>query len=202
MIVRRALAEDSRAIAEVHVSAWQHAYRGMVPQAHLDRLSIADREKNWIRIFEQGEPEALVADTDGQIIGFISFGRSRSDPAVREEAEVYALYVAPAHWWTGVGWSLWQAALVRLRELGFTRVIVWVLAANERAIRFYERIGCSRSEGFETSVAIGGEKLPECRYEIAIATTRPGRDTASLQRREHVVAWSARAASQRLAQDR
>ena len=88
---------------------------------------------------------------------------------MHDEGEVYAIYVASSHWSTGVGWSLWQAALVRLRELSFTRVIVWVLAANERAIRFYEQIGFSQSEGFETSVEIGGEKLPELRYDIAIA---------------------------------
>src|SRR5262245_42825618 len=132
MIVRRALVEDSRAIALVHVSAWQHAYRGIVPQAHLDQLSVANRENRWIEILERGGSETLVADTGGHIVGFISFGNSRSEPAVPDEGEVYAIYVASSHWSTGVGWSLWQAALARLREISFTRVIVWVLAANER----------------------------------------------------------------------
>ena len=35
MIIRPALVEDSHGIALVHVSSWQHAYRGIVPQSIL-----------------------------------------------------------------------------------------------------------------------------------------------------------------------
>jgi GNAT superfamily N-acetyltransferase len=142
MIIRRALAEDSHGIAVVHISSWQHAYRGIVPQTHLDQLSVADRAKRWVEIFVQGGSEMLVAD---------------------------ALYVSPSHWSTGVGRSLWQAALARLRELGFVRAIVWVLAANANAIKFYERLGFTLYKGAETTVEIGGKTLPEVRYDIAIA---------------------------------
>ncbi len=169
MIVRPALIEDAHAVAAVHVSAWQHAYRGTVAQAYLDQLSVEKRAKAWVEIFGRGDSETLVADREGRLVGFISFGKSRSQPAVQGQGEVYAVYVAASHWSTGIGWALWQAALARLNELNFTGVVVWVLAANERAIRFYERIGFSRSEAFETSVEIGGEELPELRYGIAIA---------------------------------
>jgi ribosomal protein S18 acetylase RimI-like enzyme len=169
MVVRRAVAEDSHGIAVVHVSSWQHAYRGIVPQAHLDRLSVADREKRWVEILGQDSSETLVADADGHIVGFVSYGRSRGERAEPDEGEVYAIYVRSSHWSTGVGRSLWDAAFARLRELGFVRAIVWVLAANEKAIQFYERVGFTLCEGSETTVDIGGKRLPEVRYDIAIA---------------------------------
>ena len=169
MVIRRALIEDLHAVALVHVSAWQHAYRGIVPQAYLDQLSIATRAQKWVEILQQGGSDMLVAVVEGHIVGFMSFGSSRSEPPVRGEAEVYAIYVASTHWSTGVGRSLWSAAQTRLRELNFARVVVWVLQANVRAIRFYERIGFVRSGGFEKSVDIGGANLPELRYDIAIA---------------------------------
>jgi ribosomal protein S18 acetylase RimI-like enzyme len=169
MVIRRALTEDSQGIALVHVSSWQHAYREIVPQAHLDRLSVADREKRWVEILERGESETLVADTEGQVVGFISYGKSRQEQAVRDEGEIYAIYVSSSHWSRGVGRSLWEAALARLRDLGFVRAIVWVLAANEKAIRFYERAGFTPCKGCETAVEIGGKNLPEVRYGIAIA---------------------------------
>jgi ribosomal protein S18 acetylase RimI-like enzyme len=141
MVIRRAATKDSHGIALVHVSSWQHAYRGIVPQAYLDQLSVADREKRWVDTFDRGDSETLVADADGHVVGFISYGKSRQEPAEREDGEVYAIYVSSSHWSTGVGRSLWEAALARLRALGFVRAIVWVLAANERAIHFYERAG-------------------------------------------------------------
>ena len=54
MIIRPALVEDSRGIALVHVSSWQHAYRGIVPRSYLDQLSVANREKQWVEVFERG----------------------------------------------------------------------------------------------------------------------------------------------------
>lgn len=168
MIIRRATVEDSLAIARMHISTWQHAYRGIVSQAYLDRLSVANRERMWVEVFERASWEILVAETAAEIVGFVSFGKSRNESAVKDVGEIYAIYVAPSHWSTGVGRSLWESALARLRELSFAHVIVWVLAANQKAIRFYERMGCSLSAGSETLVEIGGEKLPELRYEGAI----------------------------------
>ena len=169
MIIRPALLQDSRGIALVHVSSWQHAYRGIVPQAYLDQLSVANRESRWIEFFERGRSETLVADAAGHIVGFISYGNLREEHALRDAGEIYAIYVASSHWSTGVGRSLWEAALPRLRALSFTRAIVWVLAANEQAIRFYERVGFALSRGSETPVELGGTRLPKVRYEIAIA---------------------------------
>jgi ribosomal protein S18 acetylase RimI-like enzyme len=169
MVIRRALAEDSRGIALVHVSSWQDAYRGIVPQAHLDHLSVADREKRWVEIFDRGGSETLVADADGRIVGFVSYGKSRRERAEGGEGEIYAIYVSSTHWSTGVGRSLWEAALARLRDLGYVRVMVWVLAANAKAIRFYERAGFTLYKGSETTVEIGGERLAEVRYDVAIA---------------------------------
>ena len=169
MIIRPALVQDSRGIAVVHVSSWQHAYRGMVPQSHLDQLSVADRERRWVEFFERGSSETLVADVAGHIVGFISYGKSREENALRDVGEIYAVYVASSHWSTGVGRSLWEAATARLRELRLAQAIVWVLAANEQAIGFYERVGFALSKGSETPVEIGGMRLPKVRYEITIA---------------------------------
>ena len=168
MVIRRTLTGDAHGVAVVHVSSWQHAYRGIVPQAHLDQLSIADREKRWVEIFDRGDSETLVADAGDCIVGFVSYGKSRREHAERDEGEIYALYVSAPYWSTGVGRSLWEAALARLRELRYVRAIVWVLAANDRAIRFYERVGFTLCKGSETTVEIGGERLPEVRYDIAI----------------------------------
>jgi L-amino acid N-acyltransferase YncA len=169
MIIRLASAEDSHGIALVHVSSWRDAYGGLVPQSYLDELSVANREQRWVEIFEQGSSETLVADAAGDIVGFICYGKSRDTHALPGVGEIYAIYVASSHWSTGVGRSLWAAALVRLRELNFAKAIVWVLAANEKAIRFYEQVGFALSIGSETTVEIGGKTLPEVRYEVAIA---------------------------------
>ncbi len=47
LTVRAASSSDARAIAAVHVRAGQVAYRGLLPDELLDRLSVEDREGSW-----------------------------------------------------------------------------------------------------------------------------------------------------------
>ncbi|GAA4247772.1 hypothetical protein [Dactylosporangium darangshiense] len=39
--IRPATVEDAGAVAAVHVGSWRAAYRGIVPQEHLDGLDVA-----------------------------------------------------------------------------------------------------------------------------------------------------------------
>jgi GNAT superfamily N-acetyltransferase len=143
--VRQARPEDARSVAEVHVASWRHAYRGLLPDEYLDRLSVDDRETMWLGAFTDPDPKsgAVVAEASGRIVGFASFGPSRDEGVPDGTGEVPAIYVEPAVLRTGVGRELFEAVTAALRESGFTRATLWVLEANGSARRFYERAGWS-----------------------------------------------------------
>jgi ribosomal protein S18 acetylase RimI-like enzyme len=141
--IRRAALEDARAMAEVHVGSWRHAYRGLLPDAYLERLSVEDREAMWRSAVDQAEAGAFVAEEGGRIVGFSSFGPSRDDDAGERTGEIPAIYVEPSTIGRGIGRELLQAATAALRDEGFERATLWVLEANERARRFYEKAGWS-----------------------------------------------------------
>jgi ribosomal protein S18 acetylase RimI-like enzyme len=176
VIIRSATAQDLHAIALLHVSTWQKAYRGVVPQPYLDQLSVDARQAAWADIFEKGGSELSVAEDSGEILGFISYGKSRDNDASGNTGEIYAIYVAPQHWSTGIGWGLLQYSWQDLNNRAFTCAAVWVLVENARAIRFYERAGFRQCRGSETSIDIGGKRLLEVRYEIAIIYQRDRAD--------------------------
>ena len=142
--IRDAVADDARAIAEVHVRSWQAAYRGELPDDYLDGLSIDERERMWTQAFAEPEPRAAVSvatDDDGGVVGFTGVGQSRDDDAPAGTGEVRTIYLLPEWFGKGVGRDLFARANERLRELGFTRATLWVLATNERSRRFYEKAG-------------------------------------------------------------
>lgn len=168
MIIRRATIHDSHNIAHVHVSAWQEAYRGIVPSTYLDGLSVSDREARWNEFFDCGASEILVADEASDIVGFSAYGATRDDDAADGTGEIYAIYVAPSRWSTGVGHALWAQSRQGLMDLGYSRVTLWVLTANERAIRFYERAGFQLCADSETIIDIGVDSFPEVRYEATV----------------------------------
>ena len=59
---RSAEAGDETAIAEVHVLAWQNAYRGIIPDTYLDGLSVPKRTAVWQQIISELDPAARGAE--------------------------------------------------------------------------------------------------------------------------------------------
>jgi GNAT superfamily N-acetyltransferase len=106
----------------------------------------------------------IIAEVDGEIVGFVSVG-----PAIDTDGdgELYAIYVLPAHWRTGVGRALIEAGEARLRELGHRHAVLWVLEDNPRARHFYEAAGWTL-EGTKRPIEIFGVSVPEIRYEKSL----------------------------------
>lgn len=165
--VRRAGPEDAPALAEVHVRSWRAGYRGVVPDEHLDGLSVSAREARWLEKFAANagtEWSLWIAEEDGRPVGFSDCGPSRDeddDPAT--VGEITTFYFLPEAWGTGTARTLMETVLQRMRGRGFSECTLWVLRDNPRAVGFYERAGFARN-GAEKAVRIGGKPLTEDRY--------------------------------------
>jgi ribosomal protein S18 acetylase RimI-like enzyme len=152
MTIRRAAVADARAIAEVHVASWLAAYRGIVPDEWLDRLDVNTRTAQWTEWLSGGETRTLLAERDGRVDGFVT---------VRlETGDVAALYVAPERMRRGIGRALMRAAH---EELETDVAYLWVFAANQVAIAFYE------AEGY----ALDGERMLHDAGVEAVRMQRP-----------------------------
>lgn len=106
----------------------------------------------------------LVAEDDGSIIAFASFGESRDATG---EGELYAIYALPEAWGSGAATALMAAALTALRTSGFATANLWVLEDNPRAQRFYEREGWS-SDGGRREGEFLGVPITEVRYRFML----------------------------------
>ena len=165
--IRAAKPGDTDAIAQVHVAAWRAAYRGLVPDAHLDGLDWSEWaavRREWMTSAGSNGVRTLVAVTDTSVIGFVSTGPERDgDLSTRGAQEVFALYVAPAAWGQGVGRDLLERAVDDVPPE--IVLVLWVLAGNERARAFYERQGF-RADGAASTIQLGGRDLAEVRYRL------------------------------------
>lgn len=142
MLVRPATPDDAHGVAVVHVRSWQAAYRGLLPQAVLDDLSVSRREEGWRRILalRDAPSRTIVAEDDGRILGWASFGETRDEPPAGT-AELWGLYAHPDAWSTGVGHTLVVEVERLLASDGHAIAYLWVLDGNARAAAFYERHG-------------------------------------------------------------
>lgn len=168
MLIRDAQIEDAKRIAKIHVRTWQRGYAGLMPAAVLKGLSIAARERFWSERLRSGDVTVLVSEIENQVVGWLVFGPSRDAEAGTCVAEIYGLYVDPAHWRRGAARSLWLEAERRLASSEFERVTLWVLEANDRGRKFYESVGCTAELDEVKVVEREGTRLPEVRYARAI----------------------------------
>lgn len=166
MRLRPATLADADALGRMHVETWQAAYRGIVPDERLDALSVVERAERWRSgLTVPAARRDLVADVDGRIAGFVSFGPCHGVhglPAEEGVAEIYGLYVHPDFWRAGVGRALIDIALAEM-EPAYRAVVLWTWERNARARAFYERLGFTHDGTTVTSDRFG-VPLSEVRY--------------------------------------
>lgn len=137
--VRRAEPRDAEAITAVHDAAWRYAYEGMIPATELARIVTRRGPRWWDRAIRRGTA-ILVLEVGGAICGYATVGpnRARNLP---QKGEVYEIYLKPEYQGIGLGTRLFLAARRELARFGFDSIVVWALADNDGACRFYGNAG-------------------------------------------------------------
>jgi ribosomal protein S18 acetylase RimI-like enzyme len=162
-LIREATALDAEAIARVRVLAWRAAYRGIIDDGYLARLSIdADRDR-LLRDFDVAVTGSFtrVAAEAGKVVGFVTAGPVRENREPRR-GEVWMIYLLPELRHRGLGTLLMRSAARGLDRRGMRSMIVRTLARNDDARRFYERLG-GRPAG-EREISVGAQRLAEVAY--------------------------------------
>jgi GNAT superfamily N-acetyltransferase len=159
---RHASVEDAAAIARIYVDAWRSAYANIVPDTYLAGLSFADRHSYYSQVIVNGIIRVLVTSIGGTVAGWAALGPDR-DEADSPALEIQAIYVAPEHWGCGLGRALFDMIEYEAVTEGCYQLSLWVLAKNERGLRFYRALGFIKVA--EKVIDIGGCKLVKWKLE-------------------------------------
>ena len=137
---------DCERLAALHRDAWRNAYAGIIPGLTLERM-IGRRGQAWWRRMHRLGARALVLEFDGELAGYATLGPSRGGPGPGS-GEIYEIYLRPDCQGVGFGGRLFRDARDRLSAAGVRRLLVWALADNAAACRFYRAMGgreCGRA---------------------------------------------------------
>ena len=158
--LRPATDDDLRAVGALHFHSRATAYADLLSPAALHHGSPEVMGEWWAERWRwERDTHRLTVATDGnRLAGFTYLGPSEQDGV----AELYAIHADPAYVGTGVGRALMADALPALARVG-DRAVLWVLEANARARRFYERGGWA-PDGATRTEPMGGEPVLMIRY--------------------------------------
>jgi ribosomal protein S18 acetylase RimI-like enzyme len=143
MLIRPADVRDADAIAAVHVTAWNETYRGIMPDTLLDRLNVEERAKAWaarIPTFDEFRQTVMVADAEGEVVGFAGCGPARKDN-LGSDGEIYMINILNRAKRRHTGAKLMRAMADALEGWRFRTAGLWVLEKNLPARAFYARLG-------------------------------------------------------------
>jgi GNAT superfamily N-acetyltransferase len=171
MQIRNAEPEDALEVARVHVRSWQLAYRGLLPEKYLSQLRPEDRAKRYdFAAADPASPKTVVAVEANAILGFATTSPSR-DQDLPDYGELCALYVDPDYWSRGIGRLLIAESRRRLVDQGFFHALLWMMAGNERADRFYRRDNW-QPDGKLRRDSVWNISVDEVRYRRALRDTQ------------------------------
>ncbi|MER3484794.1 MAG: hypothetical protein C4345_01245 [Chloroflexota bacterium] len=155
VVVRSATLGDLPGLQEVARCTWRATNSGYIPEAKIERFLAANDSVGALSqaLVRLGDG-MLVAVVNDRVIGYALCGETRE-----RRGELFAIYVLPEWQKKSIGRRLWEQAVEHLRSLGVPDMVIWVLAANELARRFYERQG---AEVFATrTFPVGDAQIEE-----------------------------------------
>ena len=156
--------QDIPRLCEIYVAARRAGEEKIIPQTYLDALTPETYIEKW-QGWTNDNAQCLCAFEGDHLIGFTAFGNVHTRPAGDRgivptySAEIFAIYVDPAHWGKGAGKLLLREAGKTLQEGRHNGIILWVLKDNERAVDFYLKYGGQKVG--KQKVEIGGRTVIE-----------------------------------------
>jgi GNAT superfamily N-acetyltransferase len=128
-VIRDARPDEADELAAIQREASLAAYPHIFPPELYPFPTDAVQER-WREAVADPALEVIVAD-EGRPVGVVMTRPEWLD----------GLYVLPEWWSRGIGRALHDEVLARQRAGGSTTCHLWVLEHNDRARRFYERLG-------------------------------------------------------------
>ncbi|WP_087872728.1 GNAT family N-acetyltransferase [Arthrobacter globiformis] len=132
--VRQATAEDAEALARLHLECWRETYAHLLSPGFMAGQGVEGRLAMWRHLL--AGPHAaghFVAVDGGRLVGFA--GSLPPEDGVREQTELWGIYLLASHQGRGLGQALLDATI------GHEAAALWVAEENPRAQAFYQRNG-------------------------------------------------------------
>ncbi|MDQ0914735.1 GNAT family N-acetyltransferase [Paenibacillus sp. V4I5] len=132
--IRWAQLEDTQELGYVHSEAYLNTYQGIMPDEYLNQVTPKVRERYFYTALVQRVERVAIALIDKKAVGCMVL-KASSDDDLNHSGEISAIYLLQNYRGVGLGKQLLKWGMDRLKDFGFTTVVIWVLKENRNAIR-------------------------------------------------------------------
>ena len=117
IIIRKARNEDAEAIANIKISGWRTAYKGIIEDDFLDNMNINEEIEKRKNNIEKGA-DIIVAELDNEIVGFCLYRDyiKNQEDNLDADCEISSLYVKSELKRKGIGKKLMNYVIDDLKS--------------------------------------------------------------------------------------
>lgn len=149
--IRRAVPEDAASVAEVLNSVIaERRYSA------LDTPFSVEEERSFIASLSTRKAMFL-AELNGQIVGVQTIDAYAKYTSSMQHVGIMGTFVLRDYRGKGIGHALVERTFSFARECGYEKILIYVRASNEGALRFYKGLGFEEIGKASKQVKIDGE---------------------------------------------
>lgn len=139
--IRRVTQGDAPVLARIQTSSWKTAFRGILSDSELERLTNIEKATAMYRhLLNEGIGNGYIGEVDGKAHCIAYWDRAR-DADMLDYAEIICIHSLPDNWRKGFGSQMMDRLLADIAQAGYKKVMLWVFTGNTRARAFYEAKG-------------------------------------------------------------
>jgi RimJ/RimL family protein N-acetyltransferase len=164
--------EDAAALADLHIRSAQQGFKHIFSGDPLapSKDELTTDWTAWLWAKPALARRAITVKRGDRIVGVIVAGFDHeADPTL---GRLTRAYVDPEVWGSRVAQLMFNAAIGRLREIGCTRAVTWIMEPNHRARKTVEHLGMhltgERQPTCERAAGSGCSAVEDVEYEILI----------------------------------
>jgi phosphinothricin acetyltransferase len=131
--------DASESDLDMIVAIYNASIPGRLATADTEPVSVESR-REWFRDRDHRRHPVWVAEREGNVVGWLSFGKFYGRPAYASTAEL-SVYVDPGAQGSGIATELVTAAFQRAAGLGLKTLLGFVFAHNERSVSLCRKFG-------------------------------------------------------------
>lgn len=120
------------------LAIYNHAVKTSTATFDLEEQTLEQRT-DWFSHYGGVHP-IVVAEIDGQVVGYASLSTYRAKPAYSKTVES-SVYIDQRFQGQGVGLALMQAILQRAADLGHHVVVAGIVGGNEASVKLHQKLG-------------------------------------------------------------
>lgn len=116
----------------VHWKSWHETYSGLMPNEYLENITL----EKCIKMAHNRPQNTLLLKVDDKTVGFSCAGKSTDSNGAYE---IVAIYLLKEYHDKKLGYELLKRTISTFSDC--SKIILWVLKGNDRAIAFYKKFG-------------------------------------------------------------